>query len=426
MTFFADKHVDNDCVMPQFTKKIIIGVVVPSLKSSGGVETVVEMLIKQIELSETYDYLLISLATSSSDDSSSRISKPFTFFSRPTTKKLEWRGRKLMHVGCSFAELEFMRYKKRSSLRNILKECDLIQVVGGFPAWGASVLDCGKPLSVWCATRCIWERGHLLGASRGLIGHWRRLMTKVTNHLDDFVIENCNSLMVMNHLMSDYAGAIKGIYGHSIVYAPPGVDTYWFSPILDRLPLGVREERPYILSVGRLGDSRKNPELLLKAYLLLIKKNPTFPRLTLAGDSAPSSEFWKKVTDFGLIEHVTFIEKPNNIQLRSLYQNALCFALSSDEEGFGMVLVEAMACGVPVVSTRCGGPDGIISYGVDGYLVEIGDAESLAEHLKILCSDLDVNQQMGLKAREKAVALFSEESMGKLFFDTWSKLLQPK
>jgi glycosyltransferase involved in cell wall biosynthesis len=45
------------------------------------------------------------------------------------------------------------------------------------------------------------------------------------------------------------------------------------------------------------------------------------------------------------------------------------FALSSDEEGLGIVILEAMACAIPVVATKCGGPDGIITDGKDGYLI---------------------------------------------------------
>ena len=89
-----------------------------------------------------------------------------------------------------------------------------------------------------------------------------------------------------------------------------------------------------------------------------------------------------------------------------------------------MVIVEAMACGVPVVSTRCGGPDSIISDGEDGFLVEVGDALAMAGRLSLLCSDLQLNQKIGLTARRSVERRFSEQCTRQVFFDTWDKLLR--
>lgn len=405
-------------------RKIIIGVVVPSLAVSGGVQTIVEMLIRQIELSNNHDYLLISLATSVSDDCSTRILKPSTLFRGPYCKEMEWRGRKLVHVGCSLTEFEFMRYRQRALLRKVLSSCDIVQVVCGFPAWGISVLDCGRPVSIWAATRSVWERRRMLSAHEGIKTFWRRLMTRIINRLDDVAIRAANSVMIMNPLMRDYVTQIKLDAQESLVYAPPGVDTLWFTPVSERLPVNQLNDDAYILSVGRFGDPRKNPELLLEAFVLLKKKIPSLPRLVFAGSASPSKDFWRKVTDYGLEERVTFCDKPDDLQLKRLYQGALCFGLSSDEEGFGMVIVEAMACGVPVIATRCGGPEAIITDGVDGFLVDIGDARAFSEQFFLLCSDQNLNRRMGGQARMKVETHFSEQLTRTVFFNTWAKLLK--
>ena len=86
-----------------------------------------------------------------------------------------------------------------------------------------------------------------------------------------------------------------------------------------------------------------------------------------------------------------------------VYQDSSIFVLSSRFEGFGMVLVEAMACGLPVVSFDCpAGPDEIITDGVDGLLVPYGDVHALAEKIILLMSDEDIRRRIGQQALQTA------------------------
>lgn len=88
-----------------------------------------------------------------------------------------------------------------------------------------------------------------------------------------------------------------------------------------------------------------------------------------------------------------------------------------------MVVVEAMACGVPVVATRCGGPEEIISDGSDGYLVPLDDAQELATHLRLLC-DQSLNQRMSAAARRTVLSRFSADIAFRPYLEAYRRLLQ--
>src|SRR5262249_37501547 len=134
--------------------------------------------------------------------------------------------------------------------------------------------------------------------------------------------------------------------------------------------------------------------------------------------------FWQRVDECELRSTVWFHRCPSRAQLTALYQGAICFALPSDEEGFGMVLIEAMSCGVPVVATRCGGPEGIITDGVDGFLVPLNDPDTMAGRLCELITSAPLNGQMGAAARHAVETRFSESAAGNVFLQTYEELLR--
>ena len=92
---------------------------------------------------------------------------------------------------------------------------------------------------------------------------------------------------------------------------------------------------------------------------------------------------------------VNYLPDPSESEIVGLYQQASAFALPSDEEGLGIVILEAMACGAPVLSTRSGGPAGIIKDGFDGLLVDRDDSPQLAICLEQLLRYPASNKEIG-------------------------------
>lgn len=114
------------------------------------------------------------------------------------------------------------------------------------------------------------------------------------------------------------------------------------------------------------------------------------------------TDYRRLMTELGIDSSRCHLNGPVEDVVKA-YQESSIFVLSSRFEGFGMVLIEAMACGLPVVSFDCpAGPDEIITDGVDGLLVPSGDVHTLAEKLMVLMSDENLRRRLGQQARQTA------------------------
>ncbi len=401
------------------SRRPVVALVVPALADGGGVPTVAEFIVSAIERSARYEVKLISLAMSSDDASSIVLRDPRTWRAVRVTEGV-WNSRPFAHVGALMSDFEFMRYRPRHCLTELVADCNLIQVVCGSPAWANAVVGLGKPVAVHVATRARVERRVRDARPRGLSGWWRKGMTTLTDRLDVRALQRVDAIQVMNPWMYEYVRVLNAGRKVDLRYAPPGVNAEVFRPRDGREP----QNDPCILCVARLDDPRKHIGLLLEAYARLPAAVRDTVRLVLAGSRGPSDTFWRRAEVLGLRARVGYVAQLERDALVRLYQGASVFALPSDEEGFGVVLLEAMACGVPVISTRSGGPDGIITDGEDGYLVPRDDAEALSSRLARLLQYPDLNVVMGLRARQTIERRYDERVAGGVFVEMWDRLVR--
>lgn len=140
---------------------------------------------------------------------------------------------------------------------------------------------------------------------------------------------------------------------------------------------------PLIISAGRLAV-QKNFPLLLKAFQIVSKKTPC--RLVLLGDGPEEGRLKNLAVDLGIEKNVAFLGNHSNPYC--YFAKSDIFVLSSLWEGFPNVLCEAMACGLPIVSTDCPtGPNEIIRDGENGLLVMMNDATAMADAIMRLLND---------------------------------------
>jgi len=171
-----------------------------------------------------------------------------------------------------------------------------------------------------------------------------------------------------------------------------------------------------VIAVGRY-VYQKGFDLLLQAWALVEKQYPDW-QLAVFGDGDRIS-YEQQMKDLGINENHCHLNGPTtNIQQE--YANSSVFVFSSRFEGFGMVLVEAMACGLPVVSFACPcGPKDIVLDGEDGLLVENGNVEALASAMSRLMSDEALRLSMS-QAGKQNVQRFSIEQIA----ERWKAVFQ--
>ena len=156
-------------------------------------------------------------------------------------------------------------------------------------------------------------------------------------------------------------------------------------------------DRKRVMAVGRY-TYQKGFDLLLQAWAEVEKKCVDW-ELVVFGDGDRDA-YHSLATELSL-QHCSL--KGPTTDIETEYLRSSLFVFSSRFEGFGMVLIEAMACGLPVVSFACPcGPRDIISDGIDGLLVDNGNVKDLAEKLIYMIEHPEERQRMGKNAVKKA------------------------
>ncbi|WP_448383395.1 glycosyltransferase [Desulfosoma sp.] len=198
-----------------------------------------------------------------------------------------------------------------------------------------------------------------------------------------------------SRFVKDMAVARQGIPERKIVVIPHGIDVEHFRP-------GLEPEYGRILFVGRLVEL-KGLHHLIEAVSRI---RPSFPqtRLVVVGDG-PERAFYQSLAQRKLGRSCTFLGAQPHAVVREEMQKAYVFAMPSismpngEAESFGMVFLEAQACGVPVTAYAVGGIPEVVAHGQTGFLADEGDVAALSRYLKTFLENPDIRNAMGRAGR---------------------------
>lgn len=244
--------------------------------------------------------------------------------------------------------------------------------VAAFAAVGASNLKLllAKTLSRWKGAAILSAHGRYDAEPR-FLGRFTYASTVFTSRLAARTVVVSDDLR--DYLIRRFRARPDRVTTiHNAIHLPPA------SAVPDAAALAARPDS--VLAVGRMVPEKDFPTLLRA-----VASAKRAPRLVLLGDGPERAALEALAGDLnisGRVEFRGYLNEP-----WPAYEHAKMLALSSRTEAFGNVLVEALGHGLPVVATRCGGPEEVLRNGLDGALVPVGDVDGMAAAIDAALTD---------------------------------------
>jgi L-malate glycosyltransferase len=185
-----------------------------------------------------------------------------------------------------------------------------------------------------------------------------------------------------------------------------------------RSEYGIKPEEKVIIHVSNFRKVKRVPDVV-KAFDMIRKEMPA--KLLLVGDGPEMTIVSKLVKDLNLTDYVLFLGKQENVE--ELYSISDLKLLLSEKESFGLVLLEAMACGVPCIGTNIGGIPEVIADGETGFICEVGNVEEIAKRAIQILSDENLYKTMSEKSMKRVKTTFNAHAIVQEYEKIYKNLL---
>ncbi|MFB5194548.1 N-acetyl-alpha-D-glucosaminyl L-malate synthase BshA [Neobacillus sp. KR4-4] len=168
----------------------------------------------------------------------------------------------------------------------------------------------------------------------------------------------------------------------------------------------IRENEKVIIHVSNFRPVKRVKDVV-KSFSKIASAMPA--KLLLVGDGPEMTIVCKLVRELGLEDQVIFLGKQESLE--ELYSISDLMLLLSEKESFGLVALEAMACGVPCIGTNVGGVPEVINHGVNGFICEVGDIEDISSRALAVLNDAKLHQQFSQQSIYTAKTKFKADQI---------------
>lgn len=324
-----------------------------------------------------------------------------------STRPLTYCGMKGIEVGARWAFWEPGHYKfNLDRWAQLLKGYDYFLAVSGTPIVAHPLALLNKRYGLVASTPYNEDRARRVKALSGVRYVIDRLANKKMQNIEKLILERAEFIWGL----SKYSQ----IEFEKIMKRPANNFLRCGHPVAsDVIPDISDKDKNMIIAVGRFGDPRKNITMLLRTFDKINQIIPT-TKLYVIGGKPDSSQF-NKFAHLPSFKNVFFTGQVSDQDLKNYYRKASLMLLTSYQEGFGVVGIEALFNGVPVIATNCGGPTDYVLDGLTGYLVQINDDDKMTEHAVDILENKNKLAELSLASQQFVLDNYSIPKIEKSF-----------
>lgn len=238
----------------------------------------------------------------------------------------------------------------------------------------------------------------------------------------DALLAMCNASASYLHRKPD------AIIYHGVktdVYIPPeDKESAWQA--LNILPKSTKKGKKGIAILGRVRE-QKGVHLFVRSCIELLDKYPDYTAVVVGSISTSNEDFVKslqaEIDKAGLTERIFFAGEQNFADIPKIFSALSLVVALSDNEGFGLTILEAMSSEAAVLASEAGAWPEVVREGIDGYVVPVNNLPAVVKKMDLLLSDQEKLTQMGVNGRERVLEYYSVEREAKQLVDFFRNLM---